>query len=129
MLQHLVPPLLKRIAKLDKEDDILDTLKRNPNDDVARTMFKAIHAAFRGAFDVLDQSELLPGVISDEQQKGITAGIVSLSGAIIHALHNETAADEDQLYRLFDIPEKHISKMKQASESTKRLFEQGKSAP
>jgi hypothetical protein len=119
MLQHLVPPLLKRIAKLDKEDGILDSLKRNPNDDVAHLIFRAVHSAFQGAYEVLDHKEDVLDRISDEQHKGVVAGIVSLSGAIIHALHHETGVDEDKLYTFFDIPEKHIVQMKQASQATK----------
>jgi hypothetical protein len=122
MLRHLVPPLLSRLEKLDKENGIVETLKRDPDDDFGRLMFRAVHAAFRGAYEVLDQKELAHNGVSDEQQKGVVAGIVSLSGAVIHALHHETGVDEDKLYELFDIPEKASAQMKLASQSTKTLM-------
>lgn len=126
LLHEHVPPLLKRAAEVDTTDAAVQSLKRNPNDDVARAMFNALSAAISGAFDVLDTSTEVFGLPA-EGHKGVTAGVVSLAGAIIHALNAETGVSEEHLYKIFRIPEKHIPAMTAASQSTQQFFREHRS--
>lgn len=119
MITKLSEPLLQRTKTLEAQHAAVESFKRNPSDDAANTLFKSMTSAIKGAFEVLEElpDEAIPKIHRDS----VTAGIVSLSGAIIHAIHMEAGASEDALYELFEIPKEHIPKMKQASASTQTL--------